>query len=112
MERAVIDEQDDDQGVLDHVKNAWKHAEAIFRTYLSHLSGGAERTVGRVIRRAVCEAIVLVLGATGIVLLTWGVVKYLESLLSVPGAGHMIVGGGLLVVVALIFFVRSLGGKE
>ena len=91
-------------GFLDRVRRAIAHAEEAARCYLAIIAAEGRRLARGLMREAVWMAALAGFGLIGAAMLIFGLATYIESRLAVPGSGHMILGG-LMVVIFLIVMV-------
>ena len=95
-------------GLLDRLQRALTHAEGAARCYLALVAAEGRRLARRLMEQAVWVAGLVGFGLIGLALLAYGVATYLESLMVVPGAGPMIVGGVIVAVVLVTaYLLRS-----
>jgi hypothetical protein len=91
-------------GFLDRVRRVLAHAEEAARCYLALIAAEGRRLARGLMREAVWIAALAGFGLIGAAMLMFGLATYVESRLAVPGSGHMIVGG-LMVVIFLVVMV-------
>ena len=98
-------------GVIEHLRQAFAHAQEAARSYVALLTAQVERRVAAAVRQTMWITILAGLALLGLILLACGLATFLESRLGVPGAGPMVMGGALLAIVVILFAVRA-GGKD
>jgi heme A synthase len=91
-------------GFLDRVRRVFAHAEEAARCYLALIAAEGRRLARGLMREAVWMAALVGFGLIGAATLIFGLATYVESRLAVPGSGHMILGG-LMVVIFLVAMV-------
>lgn len=82
-----------DTDVLDHVRQALKHAEEAVRCYLALIAGKAARLGSSIARVIVVVLGLTVVGLVGLIFVGYGFARWLENSFGLtPGAGLVVVG--------------------
>lgn len=100
----------EDAGILEYLRRAFQHGEEAVRAYLALLGADIERRYSRVLRRSIEMLGLIGVGIVAVALLATGIARMIEAHLDVPGSGQVIIGGALVLIVAIGFF--ALRGRE
>ena len=94
-------------GFLDRVRRVLAHAEEAARCYLALIAAEGRRLARGFMREAVWMAALVGFGLIGVAMLIFGLATYVESRLAVPGSGHMILGGLMVVIFFVGMFITK-----
>lgn len=94
-------------GVMDHVQRMVVHGMGVLRCYITMLAAEGELRGRRLLDRAMWLFLLGGVGVAGVALFAFGVSRWIESRLGVPGSGAMIVGMGLMVIFLAIVAARA-----
>jgi len=95
-------------GILEHLHGVVIHGLGVIRCYITMLAAEAELRGRRVLDHALWVFLLVGLGVAGIAFFSFGVAQWIQSRLSVPGSGAMIVGLALILLFVVIALARAL----
>ena len=79
-------------GLMEHIQRILVHGLGALRCYITMLAAEGERRGRRLLDQAMWVLLLAALGFLGVGLFAFGAAQWIESRLSVPGSGAMIVG--------------------
>jgi hypothetical protein len=94
-------------GVMDHVHRMVVHALGALRCYITLVAAEGERRARRLLAEATWVLVLAGIGLAGAILFAFGVARWIDSRIGVPGSGEMIVGMGLMVIFLSVMLARS-----
>jgi hypothetical protein len=97
--------------LLEHVQRAIVHGMSALRCYVNLLAAEADQRARRLAKDVVLMIILAGVALAGIIIFAAGLARWLDSCIGAPGAGAMIVGGGMVGLALLVLLVRA-GRKE
>ncbi|MGD0999527.1 MAG: hypothetical protein ABSA67_02405 [Candidatus Brocadiia bacterium] len=95
-------------GLMEHIQRILVHGLGALRCYITMLAAEGERRGRRLLDQAMWVLLLAALGFLGVGLFAFGAAQWIESRLSVPGSGAMIVGMALMVIFLSIALARAL----
>jgi len=95
-------------GLMEHVHRMLVHGMGALRCYVTMLAAEGERRGRRLLNHAMWVLLLAGIGVAGVALFAFGVARWIESRLGVPGSGAMIIGMGLMVIFLAIALTHAL----
>ena len=99
--------------VWDHLQRALRHAEEAARHYLALIEGKAEAWGRKLVQRIVLAAALSACALLAVVFIFSGLAQLIQALFPrFPGAGYLIVGGGILLGLCAALLLASRGKEK
>jgi hypothetical protein len=95
-------------GLMEHAQRILMHGLGALRCYITMWAAEGERRGRRLLEQAMWVLLLAGIGFLGMALFAFGVARWIESRLAVPGSGAMIIGLALMLIFTAIALARAL----